>query len=53
MGQREVFIKVFHIHIKKKHQTWWGSLHISATQRAMPAGAYAPGMVTHAGQVKV
>ena len=32
--------------------SWCDGLSISMTQRAMPAGAYAPGRVTHAGQVE-
>ena len=32
--------------------SWCDGLSTSMTQRATPAGAYAPGRATHAGQVK-
>ena len=31
---------------------WWVGLGVSMTRRAMPAGAYAPGRATQAGQVE-
>ena len=44
-------------HISVAHRmvhplSWCDGLSTSMTRRAMPAGAYAPGRVTHAGQVE-